>query len=630
MQYQPEESVLESRAPHRKTAEREWEAPSGRVPGERKPASLKSALAKLVRGASARGGLASRGKGRISTPMPSARSRRVVVKVRVVQVSGDYGKKAAKLHLGYIERDGTRPDGGPGALYGESGRVERSDFEEELAGEKHQFRIVLSPEDGRELDLEAYVRSYMGRVERDVGRKLRWAAVNHYDTDNPHAHIVIRGVDAAGREVRFDRQYVSHGLRHSAQELATQELGPRPERARDEQLAREAELERYTELDRALERRASKGIVERPRKARDSRFEAALGARLLTLERLGLSTRRGRGKWALSPGLRGELGGMERRAEGMRAIRRVLDVPPERCRVIERGEPREGHREELEKGVRGVLRWKGLDEQGQFCAVIETTGGAAYHLPIASRAAHELRGGQVLDLKRAVDKDQMIEAAARERGWSYDVTAVAEPMRQAFRRRLEQLERMGLSKREGELWRLRPDFRAELAKGKAQPYWQMLSIRADRQALSDQVAYPGHVWIDRIGARELGATGFGREVRNRLERRHEYLRSLGLDPADPALRWKLRELQQERLEQSLGGTRAPAKYGFEGILHLHDAPNGERFAELRSADGRFVVCAAPRGSDALLGRAVRLEAGEDRRVRLVATDRDIDKGRERK
>ena len=69
----------------------------------------------------------------------------------------------------------------------------------------------------------------MARVEKDLGQRLEWAAVNHHDTDHPHAHIVVRGVDARGREVRFDREYISNGLRWRAQELATQELGPRTE-----------------------------------------------------------------------------------------------------------------------------------------------------------------------------------------------------------------------------------------------------------------------------------------------------------------------------------------------------------------------------------------------------------------
>src|SRR5208283_3191458 len=73
-----------------------------------------------------------------------------------------------------------------------------------------------------------YVRRLMATLERDLGRKVEWAAVNHFDTSHPHAHIVVRGIDRDGRELRIDRSYISAGMRWRAQELATEELAPRP------------------------------------------------------------------------------------------------------------------------------------------------------------------------------------------------------------------------------------------------------------------------------------------------------------------------------------------------------------------------------------------------------------------
>lgn len=609
-----------------------WEAPSGRLREQERARTLPGALRKLL-GAGQTGSRARRlPKARIGTPLPGPHSRRVVVKVRVVQVGSDWGKKAAKLHLAYIERDGVSPGGGEGKLYDATGRAERSEFEQELEGEKHQFRIVLAPEDGHELDLEGYVRSYMRQMERDLRQKLRWAAVNHHDTDNPHAHIIIRGMDADGREVRMDREYVSHGLRNRAVELATYELGPRPERARVDQLRKEVELERYTTLDSALERRAVGGVFRvASGHAKDPHFATALRARLDFLENLGLVERNGRGVWKVDPRLRSELDQMERRGEGLRAIAAVVPISTNRCRVIQRSEPRDGHREELERGVKGVLRWKGLDEQGQFCVVIETTGGCAYHMPISGRVAQQARVGQVLDLKRAVDKDEQIERAAREQGWSYDLRAALEPARGAYRHRLEQLERMGLATRETEeRWRLRSDFRAELAKGKQQPYWQMLAVRLVPQPLREQIGYEGSVWLDRIRCEELGAVGFGGEVREAVQHRHARLRELGLDPQDSKLGWKLRELQRQRLEQSLAatsGARAVCpRDGFEGVARVHRASNGETFLEVRSSS-HFAVGPAPRQNQVIDGQAVRIRVEGQGKVRLESIERDRDRDR---
>jgi hypothetical protein len=574
----------------------------------------------------------------------------VVVKARVVHVDNAWGKKAARLHLSYLERDGVEQDESAGTLYGANGPIERSEFEQDLPGEKHQFRIILSPEDGRELDLDQFVREYLKRVEKDLGRKLNWVAVNHYNTDNPHAHLVIRGVDTKGAEVRINREYVSNGLRHRAEDLATEELGPRPEHSRIDQLKREADLERYTSLDRMLERRAVDGVfrVGLVRSA-DPHLEGALRKRLDVLERLGLASRKGRSKWQLAPELRPELEQMARQADGLRAIRSVLHTNANRCRVIDREEPDDSQRAELNAGVQGVVRWKGLDEQGKFCAVVETIGGLAYHLPVSGRAAGELRVGQIVELKRATDKDARIEDAASKAGGVYDLTSLPDSARPAYRARLEQLERMGLAAKDRaspDRFSVRGDLRAELEKGDQrplwkrlalratrqppakrmqQPYWQQLSLRGTPQSLEGQRHYEGYVWLDAVREENLGFSGFGQAVREAREVRHDYLRGLGLDPSDQQLRWHLRDLQRRKLEQSLAVSRqgrpVQPSDGFEGTVRLHRQPNRAAFLEIRSGE-HFALIPAPRDSEALDGRQGRLHLDAKGRARVEVLERE--------
>lgn len=69
----------------------------------------------------------------------------------------------------------------------------------------------------------------MCQVEKDTGRQLNWAAVNHHDTDNPHVHIVVHGVDKNGDDLRIDGRYLGEGMRWRAQEILTRELGRRSE-----------------------------------------------------------------------------------------------------------------------------------------------------------------------------------------------------------------------------------------------------------------------------------------------------------------------------------------------------------------------------------------------------------------
>ena len=99
-------------------------------------------------------------------------SRRVIVKQRSVRAAGKNGRTRA--HLRYVQRDGTSRDGERGQLYSaHDDRADGDDFIERGKDDRHQFRFIVSPEDGAELsDLTAYTRDLMKQVEADLGTKL--------------------------------------------------------------------------------------------------------------------------------------------------------------------------------------------------------------------------------------------------------------------------------------------------------------------------------------------------------------------------------------------------------------------------------------------------------------------------
>src|SRR3546814_2108727 len=66
-------------------------------------------------------------------------------------------------------------------------------------------------------------------MEADLGSRLDWVAVDHWNTDNPHVHLLVRGVADTGADLVISRDYISRGLRSRAEELVSIELGPRPE-----------------------------------------------------------------------------------------------------------------------------------------------------------------------------------------------------------------------------------------------------------------------------------------------------------------------------------------------------------------------------------------------------------------
>jgi len=141
----------------------------------------------------------------IAVREPHRLARRCVVKGRYVKTTAR-SHEAMMKHLGYLERDGVERDGSPGELYGADDAFSAEEFGLPLAHEQRQFRFIVSPEDGDQMDLTGFARRFMSQVEKDTGRRLIWAAVNHYNTDNPHVHVVIRGLDRDGDEVDSDEE----------------------------------------------------------------------------------------------------------------------------------------------------------------------------------------------------------------------------------------------------------------------------------------------------------------------------------------------------------------------------------------------------------------------------------------
>ena len=192
--------------------------------------------------------------GQRSFPPPARHNQRCAVRLTYV------GKKTRgqwAAHGRYLVRDSAtalRRDGSNafGSLP-EPIDIPRTLAGWQRSGDERLFKLVLSPEFGERLDLERLTREVMAAVEQDLGAALEWAAVVHRNTDHPHVHVVLRG-SAAGRPVRFDRQYVQHGIRRHAESACSLQLGYRTSFDREEAERREVSQARFTSLDRVLAR----------------------------------------------------------------------------------------------------------------------------------------------------------------------------------------------------------------------------------------------------------------------------------------------------------------------------------------------------------------------------------------
>ena len=141
--------------------------------------------------------------------------------------------RAADAHLRYLERDGVTRDGEKGRAYSAlENEADGHAFIERGREDRHQFRLIVAPEDSIEMgDLRGFTRDLMRQMEQDLGTQLDWIAVDHHNTGHPHTHIIVRGVLDDGRILNIAGDYIAHGVRHRASELVTRELGP-PERDR--------------------------------------------------------------------------------------------------------------------------------------------------------------------------------------------------------------------------------------------------------------------------------------------------------------------------------------------------------------------------------------------------------------
>jgi type IV secretory pathway VirD2 relaxase len=400
------------------------------------------------------------------------RARRVVVKARVVRHLGRGAPLA--VHLSYLQREGVTEDGEKGRLFAAEQEVaDGRAFASRCENDRHHFRFIVAPEDAEQLlDLKAFTRDLMAQAERDLGTRLDWVAVAHWNTGHPHLHVIVRGRTDQDEDLVISRDYIGEGLRARAGELATLELGPRTDAELRRQLSAQIGADRWTPLDRSCSRLAdADGVVDLRRPAEPGHADppglhSARVGRMRRLQTLGLAHEVAAGRWRVAPEAEATLRAIAQRQDIIARMHRALsgaglDRDPARFVLDAGGEP-----------LVGRLAARGLDDElrGSGYAVIDGLDGRTHHLSFA-------------DLADASDA----------------------PL--------------------GAIVALRPPQRPGRA---ARP---SLQVQSDL-GLAEQVAAPGCTWLDRqlVGRTPaaLGEGGFADEVRQALQARTEHLEAQGL------------------------------------------------------------------------------------------------------
>ncbi|MGE3871352.1 MAG: DUF3363 domain-containing protein [Parvibaculaceae bacterium] len=195
-------------------------------------------------------------------------------------------------------------------------------------------------------DLKPFIRDLMRKMEEDLGTRLDWVAVDHFNTGHPHTHIVVRGKDDRGEDLVIARDYMSHGIRERARELVTLELGPEIEGDFARKLDQEVEADRFTRLDRSLLREVHEGfLVVSALPPSDPETHAAYMGRLRKLEGLGLASERRTGVWEVPEEAEAKLRQLGGRDDIIKTMHRVLremgiDRPAGGFAIFDTADPR--------------------------------------------------------------------------------------------------------------------------------------------------------------------------------------------------------------------------------------------------------------------------------------------------
>jgi type IV secretory pathway VirD2 relaxase len=498
------------------------------------------------------------------------RSRRVVVKARVVKLNPQRrgrgpkmrgaASKAADAHVRYLERDGVTHDGEKARAY--------SAFENEADGrafiergreDRHQFRLIVAPEDAAELgDLRGFTRDLMRQMERDLETRLDWIAVDHHNTGHPHTHVIVRGVTDDGKILNIAGDYIAHGIRHRASELVTLELGHQSEIEVAQKVTNEVGADRLTRLDKLLiaEQRAVGLIDLRPGEGqsypvRENRY--LLIDRAKRLESYGLATETEAGRWIVSERAEASLHALGERSDIINTVRRAL---ADHGLAEERGvEQYVWHGKGSGEKVVGRVLGKGLagDEMGErVYLVVDGVDGRVHHMEFAD-AAHidDVRRGMIVEAAPVVagprPSDRNIAIVAEDGDGIYEPRRQVDLIRDSFKRqgkdpeafvryhvrRLEALRRAGHVERiDADHWRVPKDISERgMAYDLSRGGDGLRVCTLSTLDLEQQVGSDGATWLDReLLAHDrtpLVKAGFGRDVFRALDQRVEGLVAMG-------------------------------------------------------------------------------------------------------
>ncbi|MGE3476781.1 MAG: relaxase/mobilization nuclease RlxS [Rhodospirillaceae bacterium] len=564
------------------------------------------------------------GAGRVLSAREAAyRARRVMVKARFVKIKGR-GLGAAQAHLRYIQRDGVTRDGQPGELYGpELDRTDGAAFLKRCEEDRHQFRFIVSAEDGdRYEDLKPFVRRVMRQMEQDLGTKLDWVAVDHHNTGHPHTHVVLRGRTDKNKDLIIARDYLSAGMRARAAEIATFDLGLQTDLEIEARRTREVELERFTPLDANLcAEQSQQGHVLSVTKSRNPKDDARRAGRLQKLGRLGLATEVRPGTWALADDTEARLRAIGQRGDIIKTLHQELKAKhvsraPTECAIYD---PTDLNA----RTVTGRVIAKGLADEisdRQF-VILDGTDGFSHYIDIGRpRDDDPVTEGSIVAVSPkapgARTVDHRIAKIAQANGGIYDEAShqrfdpkITHEFALTHVRRLEAIRKLtgGVERASDGGWTIGPDYLEKAAAYERRftrtspvEIETLSSVAIERQAKAE-----ASTWLDQELTKDqptpLRDAGFGREARQALLQRQDWLISQNLAHREDGRVVYRKDLLQvlRRREMTRAGTEIAKEHGMTYSDYGREIAGIYR-KSIRLVSGRFAMIETSRSTFTLV------------------------------
>jgi type IV secretory pathway VirD2 relaxase len=492
-----------------------------------RPTNLRSYLK------AARKGAKSSGSRRPSNRQGLAGARRVYLQARIQRLSGS-GGALQRAHISYLEREGAGRGEARAEFYNDRAEgLSGQDWLKDHADERHHFRFIVSPEDGERLEgLKPFIRDLVGQMEIDLETRLDWVAVDHFNTEHPHTHIVMSGKREDGQDLVIPREYLSSGIRERGSALLTRDLGLQTEQELSAKLEQEIGQRKMTRMDRMLLRQMeTTGEIDLSRVTRNWEH---YGGRLKALRRMGLAEHISGTRWEVDDGLGRKLHAIAHADTVERRIEMALQE-----RGLERlSAPERSAYDPAERLTGRLLKVGYADELiGSRYGIVDGLDGRAHHVALGTQIFEGLNTGDMIEVKPrasgALKMDREIAQVAAQNDGVYSAAAhqryepaVRRDYLSMFERRLDALEQQGLVTTSVHGRRqIAPDFMDKVndhaaALAKRAP---SLIRKLEGRDFEAQVKARGETWLDQqlagTAPEPLSEAGLGGEVRGAMAKR---------------------------------------------------------------------------------------------------------------